>query len=89
MLETIAWLGTICLAMHSLPQIHKAITDGHANGLSLQMLLLWLAGAICTLPYVIYNLNFPVIGAHTINVIACTILLKYKLNPVRCDMIKA
>lgn len=81
MLEVVAWLGTLMLAAHSMPQLYKAFNEGHADGLSLGMLLLWLAGAICTLPYVIYMVNLPVVGAHTINVIACSILLNYKLNP--------
>ena len=81
MLEAVAWCGTLFLAAHSMPQLYKAYQEGHAEGLSMGMLLLWLVGALCTLPYVIYMVNLPVVGAHTINVIACSILLKYKFNP--------
>lgn len=77
-LELLAWVGTALLAAHSLPQLYKTLTEGHADGLSSAMLLLWLTGAACTLPYVISVLNFPVIAAHTINLIACSVLLKYK-----------
>ena len=82
MLESLAWLGTVFLVIRLLAQVLKTITEGHANGLSLLMILLWLGGAGCTLPYVVVTSNYPVAVAHGVNVCACVILLYYKLYPI-------
>ena len=80
MLQMLAWLGTCFLVIHAVPQVIKTYREQDATGLSASMLVFWWLGVTCTLPYVIQVGNWPVVAAHTVNFMACSILLgvKYK-----------
>lgn len=47
MTNVLGWVGSVCFALCGAPQAAKCVWQGHARGLSLWFLGLWLAGEIC------------------------------------------
>lgn len=81
-MNTIGWMGTVCLGMCGAPQAIRSARDGNSDGLDMTFLILWTLGEILTLfailkdaplKYLVYNY-----GA---NLMFLAIMWKYKLFP--------
>ena len=81
MLETIGWIGGFLLAACGVPQAFMSYRQGHSYGLSLWFLLMWLAGEIMVLTYVLPKMHWPLIFNYTANIALVLIILYYKLWP--------
>ena len=82
-METCGWLSALCLILCGIPQVIKAVREKHARGLSLSFLVLWTLGEAFGLFYVIYEDSQPLTANYFINLIACIILLIYKIRGER------
>jgi uncharacterized protein with PQ loop repeat len=77
----IGWIGSTLLAWCGLPQVIKAIRDGHATGVSGVFLTMWLIGELCVLIYVLPSGDKPLIVNYTLNLVLAGILTFYKICP--------
>jgi len=80
-LEIVGWIGAIFLACCGMPQALQSWKEGHSNGLSWGLILLWLFGEIFTLAYVIPTGNLPLIFNYIFNIIVILVMLRYKIWP--------
>ena len=80
-LEIIGWVGAFLLATCGLPQAIKSWRQKHSYGLSLWFLLMWMAGEVLVLIYVLPKWHWPLIFNYTTNIVFVTIILYYKLWP--------
>lgn len=81
LLETIGWLGSVCMALRCVPQVMRSFRKGNSKGLSYGLILLWLFGGIFTLIYVVPTGSLPLIFNYSCNIILILILLWYKVFP--------
>jgi len=81
-IEIIGWLGTISLAICGFPQMIKSVKDGHATGISLSFIMLWLVGEILCTIYVTYK-DFDIIQLcnYIFNIFVISIIFEYKIFP--------
>lgn len=79
-MEVVGWIGAICLALCGIPLARKTIVDGHADGVDLSFLLLWTVGEILGLIYVLALGSWPLIANYVVNVLACIVILRYKVG---------
>ena len=80
MIEALAWVGGVFLAICGVPLAVQTYRDGHANEINHVFLWLWLLGEIFVLIYVISLLDYPLIfnyGANTI-ILLYIVWVKYK-----------
>jgi|SRR5665213_2584726 len=77
----IGWIGGLILAISSLPQLLKTISDGHAEGLSTVFLLAWLIGEVLSLIYVTPTHNWPLIANYSANLFIVALIGYYKVWP--------
>jgi uncharacterized protein with PQ loop repeat len=81
-MELFGWLGSFCLAICALPQAIKSIRDGHSNGLSYGLLILWFAGEVFTLLYICRSIHsLPLLLNYISNILFLLIIFKYKIFP--------
>jgi uncharacterized protein with PQ loop repeat len=80
MFEIIGFIGSICLALCALPQAIKSIKDGHSDGVSNLLLLLWLVGEICLFIYAIPLMSLPLFLNTSSNMLFLCIIGYYKIN---------
>lgn len=80
-MDIIGFLGAFCLTICAIPQAIKAYQEGHANGVSGATILLWLAGEIFMLSYVIGKHgmeDIPLVLNYSFNLIVIGVIFKYK-----------
>jgi uncharacterized protein with PQ loop repeat len=80
----IGWLGAWMLALCAFPQVLETVESGHADGVNLTFLLLWLGGEICTFIYLLhkdYKKLIPLCFNYGMNIIFILIILMYKVVP--------
>lgn len=85
-INTIGWIGSVCLGGCSLPQAVKCYKEGNAEGLSWAFVALWLGGELLTLSYVLgsnFDHSLPLITNYIANIILIGIMVKYKIIPRR------
>jgi uncharacterized protein with PQ loop repeat len=81
MMDFVGYLGSICLAICSLPQCIMSIRQGHSEGISKGFLLLWSLGEVFTLIYILPKADIPLLLNYSANIIFLIIIWKYKLFP--------
>lgn len=81
MLEAIGWLGGALLAACGLPQAIASHRQKHSYGLSIWFLLMWLAGEVLVLAYVLPKGHWPLIFNYAANIVLVLVILRYKLRP--------
>lgn len=77
-----AWLGSVLLAFCGLPLIWRTIADGHARGVSLGFLLMWLCGEALTLVCVVLRQrprSHPLVLNYGFNLACVSIVLVYRV----------
>jgi len=80
-MEWLGWLGGVLLALCGLPQSIRSYLDGHSDGISWGLILLWFFGEIFTLLYVIPKGHLPLIFNYVGNIIFVGIIIRYKIWP--------
>ena len=76
----IAWLGSIILQLHTLPQIYTCYKQKHANGFSKLFLAMWVLGCLLMLIYSISLGKLPLIVNYALNTITGLIVSYYKVR---------
>lgn len=78
-METIAWIGSLCLALCGLPMAIEAFKNKRIkiNG---YFLLLWFIGEVATLIYVVYKREQALSLNYISNIIFILVILKYRIN---------
>lgn len=80
-MELIGWIGSIALAVCGVPQAYLSYKQGHSNGLSVALLVLWFGGEIFTLIYVLPQQDWPLLFNYSCNIISLIIICWYKWKP--------
>jgi hypothetical protein len=73
--------GSCLLATCAIPQAFLVFRQGHANGVSSLLLLLWGGGELLTLAYVLPKLDWPLIMNYTVNLFSIAVIVRYKAWP--------
>lgn len=81
MMEIIGWFGAVFLAICGLPQAWLSYKQGHSEGVSKHLLLLWSLGEILTLIYVLPKFDWPLIFNYGTNLFSLSVIVYYKLRP--------
>lgn len=79
MLNTIGWVGSICLAICGLPQVYKSWKTKRADDISMLFLILWGLGELLTLIYVFPTFQLPLIFNYVTNIVLIGVIARYKL----------
>lgn len=90
MIETIGWIAGLLFAFCGLPQAIKCIKEGHAKGVSVLFLYMWLVGEVLMQYYVInkHGFDMPLLVNYWINTIFCLVIAKYLHFPRRLNETK-
>lgn len=75
--EFLGWLGSVFLAVCSIPLVIDSILKGY-NELPWLMLWLWQLGEIFVFVYVIYHKRIPLTLNYGLNIIGISILMYYR-----------
>ncbi len=79
------WASTVCLGLGGIPQGYKSWKEGHSEGLSWGLLLLWQTGELTMLGYSIplkgFQGSWPVFLIALVNAIVAGVILRFKLFP--------
>lgn len=78
-MEVIGWVGSLAFGLCAIPQALKSMVDGHSEGVSWGLLVLWFIGEVCTLIYVYPKGHLPLIVNYIMNIIFVAIIIKYKI----------
>ena len=82
-METIGWIGSILLAFCGLPQAIESYKTKNSDGLTWSFLIMWGAGELFTIVYIIPKWHWPLIFNYTANIIFISVIVYYKLKPKR------
>lgn len=80
-MDTLGWIGGIMLAICALPQAYMAWKQGHSNGVSALLLILWGGGEIFTFIYVLPKSDLPLLLNYSTNLVSLFIISWFKLFP--------
>lgn len=80
-MDFLGYIGSICLAICSVPQAYMSYKQGHSRGISFGFLFLWTAGEIFTLLYIIPKADIPLLINYLSNLIFLSIIWKYRIFP--------
>lgn len=83
MIDIAGWIGSILLAVCAVPQAWLSWRQGHSNGLSALLLLLWGVGEAFTLVYTVAQADYPLVVNYTCNLILIAVIARYKVWPRR------
>lgn len=81
MIDLLGYVGGFLFAFCGLPQAWKSYKDGHSDGVSLMMILMWLSGEILMQLYVYlqHGLDLPLLLNYWVNTVFVFVILKYKI----------
>lgn len=82
-IEILGWIGATCFSACGLPQLWKCWKEGHAEGVSLLFLIIWLVGEITMFAYLYLTdgLRIQLTVNYILNIIITIAIFKYKLFP--------
>jgi uncharacterized protein with PQ loop repeat len=81
--EALGMLGGLCLALCGVPQALKTIEQGHSDGITWGLIIMWWLGEVATLTYLKLSerLTWGLTLNYVSNVFFTSIVLYYKINP--------
>lgn len=79
--ELLGWVGSALLAFCGLPQAVESWRTGSSSGVTWGLLVMWGAGEILTLAYVIPKMELPLIFNYVANLLFLTVITYYKIRP--------
>ena len=82
MITLLGWIGSLCFAAAGIPQGCQCIRQGHANGVSLLMLILWLIGEVCYVVAVLAEFGWVwwLLANYLTNLVVISVILAYKVR---------
>ena len=82
MITALGWIGSFCFAAAGIPQVCQCIKQGHARGVSLWILILWLIGEVCYVMAVFSEFGWVwwQLANYLTNVIVISVILAYKVR---------
>ena len=80
-METIGWIGSILLAFCGLPQAIKCFRTKSSAGIDPGFIMMWLAGELFTLAYVLPKLDWPLLFNYGANILFIGVIVYYKVKP--------
>ena len=85
MADYIGWIGSIAFAVCGAPQAWACYRRGHAEGISLAFISLWLIGEICYVFSVLAKFGFIswMMFNYNLNIIFALVILYYIVRPRR------
>lgn len=78
MIDSLAWVGSILLALCGAPLAYQAYINKHAEGINWVFLHMWFWGELFVWVYVIRDVDWPLIFNYTANIIFILIIAYYK-----------
>jgi uncharacterized protein with PQ loop repeat len=75
------WLYSLAFAFSALPQSHKSIKEGHAEGVANGTLILWALGEFAGVIYGFHLMQMPIILNCLMNTLFVGIIVWYKVFP--------
>ena len=79
--QTFGWIYSLAFALSALPQAIKCHKQGHSEGVSEGMMMLWIIGEIAGLIYGFGLGELPIIFNCALNTIFVGIIIYYRLWP--------
>jgi len=77
----LAWISNAAFSIAAIPQVVKTIKDGHADGLSNYMILLWFLGEAGS-AVVVWDKNMPAfLISYILNTLFLLVIIAYKIKP--------
>lgn len=77
----IGWIGAILLSFCALPQVIKCYKQGHGEGLSHGLIIMWGVGEVLLFVYVFPTGDIPLIINYGLNAVYVSIIARYKYFP--------
>jgi len=81
MIDSLGWLGNLMLAVCAVPQAWASYKQGHSNGISSGMLLLWGIGTLLALPLQIDKGITQAVANYSVNLCLIGVIVYYKIKP--------
>jgi hypothetical protein len=79
---SLAWIGSVALAVCGAPLALSAWREGHAQGVDGWMVVFWLVGEAMLLPYLVIQAGVgPAVADAAVNLVFASIVAYYKLKP--------
>lgn len=79
LLKRIGWIGSVLLAVCSIPEVILAFKNGHVKGLTWEFLLLWYFGEIFILIPVLFKIKETFLTFnYLLNITLISILIYFK-----------
>jgi len=77
----LGWLGSTLLALCGIPQALACYKQGHSNGISWTMLIMWHSGILCMMIYILPTRDVPLILSYAVSAVTISVMLFYKCFP--------
>jgi uncharacterized protein with PQ loop repeat len=79
----VGWIGSLCLAFSGMPQAFQCWRQGHARGLSIITLCLWLVGEVCYIVATIgtFGMVAWLLTNYILNLICVSVMIRYWIWP--------
>jgi len=82
MVEALGWIGSILFSLAALSQAVSSWKQGHSDGLTWGLLILWFLGEIMTALYVaLTSVSIPLLANYLINFSFLLVIIKFKMWP--------
>jgi len=82
-MEVFAWIGSILLAVCSVPQAYQSYREGHSRGISMAMIYMWASGEVFTLIYTVYIQEWALAINYGMNLLVLCVIIYYRIFPRR------
>jgi uncharacterized protein with PQ loop repeat len=81
--DIIGWIGALCIGACGIPQATQCVRQGHAEGLSLCFLLLWLSGEVGLMTASILEFGWVwwLMVNYILNILCLMIIFRYRFWP--------
>lgn len=79
-MEIIGWIGSIFLALCSVPLAWESYKQKHSDGISNAFLTMWLVGELLTAAYVLPKQDYPLLLNYGLNIVCLIVVVRYKFN---------
>lgn len=83
MTEIFGWIMTTCFVICGIPQAYKCYNDGHANGISLAFIGIWILGELAGIIYasLLKPFQWPLLINYLFSTVVTVVILNYILYP--------
>lgn len=81
MVELVGWVGSIAFTICAIPFAWDVYKRGSAEHITSLGLFLWVLGEVCTLTYVLYNKDYPLVLNYLGNLCSLIVIVRYKFKP--------